>query len=167
MKYSYHHLSDLRHRFRELASITGGRDQKEYRNARIKMMQDMNSGIWIAEDQGKIIGSISFLLRDTPNGFNKDPDFVAAAVAKGVDPKTVQVRSLIYVHPDYRGQGIAHELELRANKTSRKLGFEYRAAFAYDTENIFNWIHRHGNAIDLEMMDPTGYPRSLIPLNSP
>ena len=166
--YSYHPMQRLRHRFREMIDITGGRDPDEYRG-RLRHMMQMGLHCWIAEDACRIVGSIGFMTEQGETGWSRNPDMRAAAEAKGIDPDTVQVRSLIYVHPDYRGRGIAHELEKRANATSRALGFRYRAAFAYDNELIYRWIHRHGNAIPLDMPDPTGtgFPATVVPIDKP
>ncbi|QGH74590.1 hypothetical protein DSS3PM1_00053 [Bacteriophage DSS3_PM1] len=167
MKFSYHPLKDLRHRFRELIEITGGRDPVEYRT-RLRQMMQMGLHLWIAEDNYRIVGSIGFMTEPGETGWTKSEAMKEAAIEKGIDPDTVQVRSLIYVHPDYRGKGLADELEKRANRTSLELGFKYRAAFAYDNEEIYKWIHRHGNAIDLLPEEPTGtgFPATLVPLDN-
>ncbi len=168
IRYSYHDMTDIRHRFREMTKITGGRDQAEYRG-RLHQMMEMGMSVWIAEQGGFIIGTIGFMTEPGETGWTKSEEMKAAARKKNIEPDTVQVRSLIYVHPDHRGKGIAHELEKRANATSRGLGFKYRAAFAYDNELIYRWIHRHGNAIDLGMDEPTGtgFPATVVPIDTP
>lgn len=166
--YSCHPMRDLSHKFRQFIEITDGRDPDEYRG-RLRQMLRMGMHCWIAEDNHRIVGTIGFMPKQGLTGWSRNVKMQEAARSKGIDPEKVQVRSLIYVHPEYQGQGIAHELEKRTNKTSRELGFRYRAAFAYDNELIYRWIHRHENAISLDMDDPagTGLPVSVIPIDKP
>jgi len=166
--YSYKPLTEMKHRFRELHEITGGeRDAAEYREYTIHMM-NMGLNLWYAEERGRIIGTVGIMTRVGNTGYTKCAAMVQATEKLGIDPNKVQVRSMIYVDPAYRGKGLADTLEKKANRTSIDLGFEYRAAYAYQNELIYKWIHRHGNAIDLDTLEPTGtgFPATLVPLTN-
>lgn len=166
--FSRHKLSDLGHRITELVKITGGRDAREYRDHLYRMMK-MGMSVWIAEHLGRIVGTIGFMIEPGQTGFTLNQKFVAAARAKGIEPFEVQVRSLIYTDPNYRGRGISYQLEKRTDEISTLLGFRYVAAFAYDSEDVCKWLHRRKNAIDLAIGDPgdTGLPVSMIPFGAP
>lgn len=157
-------LTDVRHRFSEMVKITGGRDAWEYRY-HLRQMAELGMSVWLAERAGRIVGSIGFTTAPGQSGFTSSPEFAAASSAVGVSPDEVHVRSLIYVDPSCRGLGISNELEARVNETSRALGFGYYAAFAYETDEVFRWIHRRSGALELEIADPmgTGYPVTLVP----
>ena len=164
----YKPLSKLKHRCRELVATTNGkREPNEYRNY-ISRMSFMGLHMCYAQAHGNIISTIGFMTEVGVTGFTKSEEMLAATKALNIDPTKVQVRSCIYTRKDYQRQGIADMLEKKANEISLKLGFEYRAAYAYQNEEIYNWIHRHGNAIDLNMLEPTGtgFPATLVPLTN-
>lgn len=163
MLYTNHRLSKLRHRFRELEAITGGRDPAEYRGF-LHSMAAAGLHIWIAEDKGRIVGSLGFTPDPGRLGFSIDPQLAAAVEAAGEDPAAVQVRTLIYVSPDYQGQGIASALEARADAQAAKRGCSHVLAYGFDNPEISAWLARHGTAIDLGVPDPSGLPCFLVPI---
>lgn len=166
--YSHHGLVDLRHRFREITACAAGREPDEYR-VYLRQMVEMGLKLCIAEHQGRIIGTLGYMTEPGRTGITRNRDFLSAIEAVGIDPNTVQLRALIYVAKEFRGQGIINELEARVNEVSLAHGFLYYAGFAYDSEEIFNWGHRHGDAVSLGMDDPmgSGLPVTLLPISRP
>ncbi|QBR35416.1 GNAT family N-acetyltransferase [Leisingera sp. NJS201] len=165
MRYSCHALSALRGRFRELAAITGGRDQAEYRQF-LRSMAQAGLHVWIAEDKGRIAGSLGFTPEPGRLGVRIEPQLALAVEAAGQNMGAVQVRTLIYVSPEYRGHGIASALEARADEQAAQMGFRHVLAYGFDSPEISQWLARHGNAIELGVSDPSGLPCFLVPIGA-
>lgn len=155
--YSRHTLRDIPHRFREFTAITDGRDPEEYiRNIRTFAHSPVDC--WIAEREGHLVGTFAFYTQPKLPASVRDDNNLTGL---GVNLETLHIRSLIYVHPDFRGQGIARELEARVDEDSAALGFQYHIVFHTDTDAIWEWLHRRSDATHFHLED--GRSASLIP----
>lgn len=165
LQFAHYDLRMLRHRYREFSSLSEGSVHSEFKLA-LRQLAKSGLRVLIAEDKGRIVGSIGYMPTPDWKGFHTQPGFFEAVEAEGVDTKAVQVRTLIYVHPDYQGQGLASRMEAEVDTLSLELGFTHVAGFGYDAEDAYLWLSRRNNTLDLGVQDHTGLPCILIPIIS-
>lgn len=157
MMYKQQPLSAMKHRFRELWKASGA--ARGWGDYRLQLLEASDAGyqLFYAEEKGKIAATLGFQIVKTK--------LLKEEILKvGVDPEEVQmVRSLIYTHPDYRGQGIGSKLKSLADEVAYAAGFRFKMTNGYETKEIYDWAMRNKGVIDLKVKG-TEYPSILIPV---
>jgi GNAT superfamily N-acetyltransferase len=157
MIYKQQPLLEMKHRFREIWKASGA--VRSWADYKLQLLASADAGyhLYYAEEEGRITATLGFQIKK--NALLKEE-----ILKVGIDPEEVQmVRSLIYTHPDYRGQGIGSKLKALADEIAYAAGFRFRMTNGYETKEIYDWAMRNKGVIDLKVKGKE-YPSILIPM---
>ena len=80
----------------------------------------------------------------------------------GLDPEKCVLRALIYVHPDYRGQGLSKVVEDAARKGDVAAGKKVKMFYGYETPEILAWELSRPEFTDTGIKDYSGHPVLIL-----
>lgn len=129
-------LSNLKHVWHQIIKLADIRDFNE-NLFRLKELANKGAVCVYALDGGKVVGTYIF----TGLLIKKESVLTTLHNLNIKDDEVLQ-GTFVFVHKDYRGNGIAKELYKKRDLISKELGFKYSFINSYDTDNIKLWTDK-------------------------